>query len=239
MVRLPTLRVVLTPKSDCPTDRISNFRYPVSVTPRHLILLLPAWLLSPTATPAAAQGIPAAAPEVLESLSGSQLTIRGSTTVGKRWSCTAPNVLSRVAVAPAEHTTQAAAIPEVRGVMIRVPVSALRCQNALMERAMRSALKADRDSAALNITGVFEIYDEFKPANPEEAHLAGALRVAGQERNVFLKAHVEPQADVLHVRSVLDLRLSDFDIERPRVLFGAVRARDAVSVEVELRYPRP
>jgi hypothetical protein len=178
-------------------------------------------------------------PDVLEALTGSRLTIRGSTTIGKSWSCTAPNVLSRVAVAPAEHTQQTGTIPEVRGVMIHVPVSALRCQSGLMERAMRSALKADRDTAALNITGVFEIYEEVKPVSPEEAHLAGALRVAGQERNVFLKAHVEPQADVLHVRSVVPLKLSSFDIEPPRVLFGAVRARDAIRVEVDLRYPRP
>lgn len=177
--------------------------------------------------------------DVLEALTGSTLTIRGSTTVGKSWSCTAPSLLSRVAVAIPEHTAQVADIPEVRGVMIHVPVSALKCGNALMERAMRSALKADRDTLAQSITGVFEIYDEFKPRDPQEAHLAGALRVAGQERNVFLRAHVEPHADVLRVHSVVPLRLSSFGIEPPRVLFGAVRARDAVSVEVELRYPRP
>lgn len=182
---------------------------------------------------------PRATPDVLQALAGSTLTIRGSTTVGKSWSCRAPNVLSRVAVAHADHSWTRPEIPEVRGVMIQVPVAALECQNALMDRAMRRALRAEGDTAAQFISGVFEIYDEIRPTDPREAHLAGALRVAGNQHNVFLRARIDPRADALHVRSVVALRLSNFGIDPPRVLFGAVRARDAITVEVDLRYPRP
>ena len=178
-------------------------------------------------------------PDVLHALAGSTLTIRGSTTVGKGWSCRASNVVSRVAVAPPNSSGTRPEIPEVRGVTIDVPVSSLRCQNGMMERAMRRALRADTDTAAQSISGVFEIYDEMKPVDPREAHLAGALRVAGTQRNIFLRAHIEPQADTLHVRSVVPLLLSSFGIEAPRVFFGAVRARDAITVEVDLRYPKP
>lgn len=122
---------------------------------------------------------------------------------------------------------------------IHVPVSTLKCQNGMMERAMRQAMRADRDTAAQSITGVFEIYDEMRPVDPREAHLAGALRVAGRVRNVFFRARIEPQTDALRVRSVVLLMLSDFGIDPPRVLFGVVRARDAITVEVDLRYPRP
>ena len=181
---------------------------------------------------------PPPTPEVLEALSGSTLTIRGSTTIGRNWSCRAANVQSRVAVARSDHPAIYPEIPEVRGVTLQVPVSALKCQNGLMERAMRHALRADRDTAAQAIRGVFEIYDDVKPVDPREAHLAGALRVAGTERNVFLRARIEPQADGLHVRSIVPLSLGSFGIEPPRVLFGAVRARDAITVEVELRYPK-
>ena len=180
-----------------------------------------------------------ATPDVLQALPGSTLTIRGSTTVGKGWSCRATNVLSRVAVAPPGHSGTRPEIPEVRGVTIHVAVSALQCQNGMMERAMRHSLRADRDTAAQSITGIFEIFDELKPVDPREAHLAGALRVAGSERNVFLRARIEPRADTLYVRSVVALALSSFGIDPPRVLFGAVRARDAITVEVDLRYPHP
>jgi hypothetical protein len=131
-----------------------------------------------------------------------------------------------------------AVLPDVRGVTIEVPVSALRCQSGPMERSMRRALKADRDTAALNISGRFEIPDDVAPPRVGERLLVGALRVAGAERIVSLSARIVYETDgSMRVRSVVPLTLTEFGITPPRVLFGAVRARDAISVEVDLRYP--
>ena len=179
------------------------------------------------------------APKVLGTLPGSVLTIRGSTSVGARWHCSASSVDSRLAVAPNPERS-GSPLPDVRGVTINVPVSALRCQSGPMERSMRQALKADRDSAAQQITGRFEIPDEYASALDNERHLVGALRVAGAERNVLLSAHIALEPDgAMRVRSVVPLTLTEFGITPPRVLFGAVRARDAIRVEVDLRYPPP
>ena len=105
---------------------------------------------------------------------------------------------------------------------------------------MRHALNADRDTAATTISGRFEIVDEFLPQQQNQRDLVGALRVAGRERNVYLRAFVSFDADgAMRVRSVVPLTLTAFEITPPRVLFGAVRARDAITVEVELLYPRP
>jgi hypothetical protein len=179
------------------------------------------------------------APTVLAMLPGSALTIRGSTSVGARWHCSADDVVSRLAVAPSGSEDRTA-LPDVRGVTIHVPVSALRCQTGPMERSMRRALKADRDTAALNISGRFEIPDDVAPPRASERHLVGALRVAGAQRNVSLTASIVYEPDgSMRVRSVVPLTLTEFGITPPRVLFGAVRARDAISVEVDLRYPHP
>ena len=105
---------------------------------------------------------------------------------------------------------------------------------------MRRALRADRDTAAQSIVGRFEVPDTIPVARQNEAHLVGGLRVAAVERGVFLRAVVQPEADgTLRVRSEIPLTLSQFRIEAPRVLFGAVKARDAISVEVDLRFPNP
>lgn len=105
---------------------------------------------------------------------------------------------------------------------------------------MRRALKADRDTAALTISGRFEVADDLPPTSANERDLVGALRVAGMERNVFLRARIDHADDgSMRVVSALPLALTNFGITPPRVLFGAVRARDAVTVEVELRYPSP
>jgi hypothetical protein len=176
------------------------------------------------------------APSVIASVAGSSLTIRGSTTIGARWHCTAQNVESRVAVAERPLSE----MPDVRGVFVRLPVTALRCQSGPMERAMRNALRADRDTAAATISGRFEIVDETTPRHPNERDLVGALRVAGHERNVLLRARISFDVDgAMRVTSTVPLMLTAFEITPPRVLFGAVRARDAITVEVELLYPRP
>lgn len=189
------------------------------------------------AAPARAQG-DAPRATVLDALAGSSLTIRGSTTVGARWHCRSNGMQSRVAVASDARPN--APVPEVRGVTVYVPVSALRCQSGPMERAMRHALRADRDTAARSIIGRFEVPDTVPVSHPNEAHLVGGLQVAGVERGVFLHAAVVPEPDgTLRVRSRIPLTLSLFRIEAPRVLFGAVRARDAITVEVDLRFPAP
>ena len=220
-----------------PKGAVRDFHSPMRHGPSLTILrasraMLPVALIAIMAPVAAgAQGNEV---QVLSAQPGSTLTIRGSTTIGARWSCRAGDVDSRVAVvAPPSDSV---AIPEVRGVMIHVLVRSLRCQSGLMERSMRSALRADRDTAAQYIRGVFEIFDEVKQS-ASEPHLAGALKVAGVERNVFLRARVTAAPDgSLHVRSEVPMTLSAFSIEAPRVMWGAVRARDAVTVEVDLRF---
>jgi hypothetical protein len=175
---------------------------------------------------------------ILHALPGSSLTIRGATTIGARWHCTTTELESRIAIVPDSAASDR--LPDVRGVTLHVPVATLRCQTGAMERAMRHALKADRDTAAQVIEGRFEIADEFRPGPENERDLLGALRVAGVERQVFLRSTIVVQPDgSMIVRSVVPLELTAFGIVPPRVLFGAVRARDGISVEVALRYPTP
>ena len=175
---------------------------------------------------------------ILHAMPGSSLTIRGSTTIGSRWHCTTTELESRLAIVP--DSAAPGRLPDVRGVTIHVPVVTLRCQSGAMERAVRHALKADRDTAAQVIEGRFELADKSPPPRENERDLVGALRVAGVERQVFLRSTVIVRADgSMIVRSEVPLTLSTFGIAPPQMLFGAVRARDTITVEVDLRYPNP
>ena len=78
-------------------------------------------------------------PRVLEALPGSTLSIRGSTSVGAPWHCTATAVSARVAVLAAADTL---ALPDVRGIALRVPVAGLKCQSGPMERMMRKTISS-------------------------------------------------------------------------------------------------
>jgi hypothetical protein len=173
-------------------------------------------------------------PSVLDALPGSTLTIRGSTSVGAPWHCTAPNVTARVAAVPhADSTT----LPDVRGIALHVPVSTLKCQSGMMERQMRKTIRADVDTAAQYISGRFDIQDDASAPADNQRFLYGAIKVAGTERNIFLNVTIERLPDgTLHARARVPLALTDFGMVPPRVLFGMIRARDAVIVEVDLKY---
>jgi hypothetical protein len=173
-------------------------------------------------------------PKVLDALPGSTLTIRGSTSVGAPWHCTASSVIARVAAVPSADSL---ALPDVRGIALHVPVSALKCQSGMMERQMRKTIRADVDTAAQSISGRFDIQDAASAPAPNQRLLYGAIRVAGTERNVLLDVTIDRLPDgTLHARSRVPLALTDFGMVPPRVLFGIVRARDGVVVEVDLRY---
>ena len=172
-------------------------------------------------------------PGVLDALPGSTLTIRGSTSVGAPWHCTASNVTARVAAIPMDSL----ALPDIRGIALHVPVSALKCQSGMMERQMRKTIRADVDTAAHYISGRFDIQDDAAAPSPNQRFLYGAIKVAGTERNIFLNVTIDRLPEgTLHARARVPLALTDFGMVPPRVLFGIVRARDAVVMEVDLKY---
>ena len=194
------------------------------------------------AIPSAALVIPGAArnleaqPVVLDALPGSTLTIRGSTSVGAPWHCVAYSVSARVAVMP-DTSGAISALPDVRGIALHVPVSSMKCQSGLMEKQMRKTIRADVDTAAQHISGRFDIQDDTKPPKENQRFLYGPIKVAGTERNIFFNVTVDRLEDgTLHAKSKVPLALTEFGMVPPRVLFGIVRARDAVVVEVDLRY---
>ena len=99
---------------------------------------------------------------------------------------------------------------------------------------MRKAMRADHDPTSA-IIGSFAAQSM---TTPDSAHLDGSVIVAGVQRAVWVSAVVQPDVDgTFRVRSTVPLLLSQFQITPPRVLFGAVRARDAIVVEVDLRFP--
>ena len=183
-------------------------------------------------TPAGVRG-QRAEPVALHARAGSTLTIRGSTTIGARWQCGASNVsatavMGDTAVSPDAH--------EVRWVTVIVPVTALKCQSGPMDRAMRKAMRADLDTTRL-IEGYFTT-DPGRPDSSRAKHLLGNLTVSGVTRTVAFGSEVVRLADgMLRVRSTIPLTLTGFQVTPPRVLFGTVRARDQISVDVDLTFP--
>lgn len=183
-------------------------------------------------TPAAAQ----TARNAVQALPGSTLTIRGSTTIGKKWNCTATDITASATVKPGDQTSPVGAIGAVA---VSVPVLALKCQSAAMTRAMVKAMRAEHDSTSV-IIGSFSGHPVAEVHAAADTHLDGVLTVAGVQDSVAPDLTVQTVSEsMFHIRSILPLRLSSFRITPPRVLFGAIRARDEITVEVDLHFIWP
>jgi len=160
----------------------------------------------------------------------SRVWIEGSTNLAG-WSCSASAVDATIAVDVAFKEDPD--FPRyLKTVQVRVPVSALKCGHAPMERALRRALKADDPNHAAYITATFEaVRDGSDTANALTVSTVGALAIAGRENSVRMDVGTTRLADgTIEARGSVPILMSDFGIERPTALFGALRAGNRVIV---------
>ncbi len=116
---------------------------------------------------------------------------------------------------------------------LRVPVSAIRCGNRQMERDLRRSLRADEYP---DIEFRLGALPPIPPGRERfTATIHGVLSLAGASKDVALRVDAE-RLDVARYRlsARLPLRMTDFAITPPTALFGMIRARDELVVQLEM-----
>lgn len=119
---------------------------------------------------------------------------------------------------------------------LRIPVSSLRCGNRMMERDLNEALKVSHHPAIeFRFTELRGGIRHDIDAGHYGATISGELYVAGVKRRVDLPviAH-RLSLDRFRVRAELPIRMTDFGITPPTVLFGMIKARDPLRVRFDL-----
>jgi len=116
----------------------------------------------------------------------------------------------------------------VHGLQLHIPVNTIRCGNRQMERDLYRALRADHHPS---------IDFRFTNMNREadRAMIRGNASLAGTTRPIEIDAAVQRTADgrvALHAR--LPLRMTDFRIEPPTALFGIIKVKNELVVELDL-----
>jgi hypothetical protein len=119
---------------------------------------------------------------------------------------------------------------------LRVPVSTFRCGNRVMESDMRRALKADRNP---NVEFTFRELrggiEHDLDSGAYRAAVTGDLTLAGVTRAIDLTVSAERISRTsFRIRAALPLRMTDFSVTPPSALFGAVRARNELTVRFDL-----
>jgi hypothetical protein len=118
-----------------------------------------------------------------------------------------------------------------------LPVHNLKGSHSSMDNAAYDALKANQYKEI-----VFRLTTATVEAHGDHAYLVnalGELTVAGVIRIVTLNMHSELQPDGSIVfRGAQNLRMSDYNVERPSLLFGAIRARDEMTLTYTLIFTK-
>lgn len=156
------------------------------------------------------------------------MNLSGTTPV-KDWSMTA-NGLSGEAVM---GISKSGALASVQTLVFKLPVHNLKGEVKAMDEDAYEALKADRHKEI-----VFKLIDatvESQTAGSFLVSAKGRLSVAGVTRVVTLKMTAVMGRDgSISFSGAQKLKMSDYDVERPSVLFGAIKAANEMTLTYKL-----
>ncbi len=169
-------------------------------------------------------------PELLTLQPESKIWVDGKSTI-KNFSCTAADVAAVVDAAPNGISQVAAGDKGVRAVRITVPAEKLECGNGTMNEHMRKAIKlTENPTIEFKLAG----YDVTKGADGVTGTLLGTLSLGGVKKSIAIPAVGKVEGGALHVTGAYDLKMSDFDLTPPSLMFGRIKVRDELSVKFDV-----
>lgn len=111
--------------------------------------------------------------------------------------------------------------------IVRVPVKGLKSAHKGLDKNLVEALKgADHPDIVFTLTAY--------RAEAGRVSADGVLEVAGSTRAVSLAARLEPRDGRLLVEGEQPLKMTDFGIKPPKMMMGAIKTADLVTVKYRL-----
>ena len=172
-----------------------------------------------------------AAPELLVLQPQSKVWVEGSSTI-RSWSCKAADVNAVVEATGANAVLQLLTGDKaVKSVDVTIASEKLDCSNGTMNDHMRTALKV----------GDFPTI-EFKVATYDLAHSAvgiagtmlGTLTLGGVKKPIAVAATGTAEGGALHIVGSYDLKMTDYDLKPPTLMFGRIKVGETVTVKFDL-----
>lgn len=161
-----------------------------------------------------------------------KLWVAGGSTV-RSWDCNAEEL--RIDVTPAEGVTAFTAgelATAVTGLRVRVPTAGLECDDKTMNGHMNDAL-GTRDHPLIEFR--MESYRVTTvPEGGLQVQLEGPLSIRGETRPVVIRPSAAIEGDALRIRGEHTLNMTDFGVRPPRLMFGALRVHEEVTIHFDL-----
>jgi polyisoprenoid-binding protein YceI len=172
--------------------------------------------------------VPADAPLTLAPQS--RLWVEGTSTV-RGFQCKAPALEADVSAAPNAIAAVLAGDKAVKSVEVRVPAAKLDCGNGTMNEHMLKALKAkEHGTIAFRVTS----YDVATGADGVTGTLTGTLSLGGVEKTITVAATGRDAGGALRVAGTYQLRMSDYGLKAPTLMFGTLKVNENVKVGFDL-----
>ena len=178
-----------------------------------------------------ASGAWSVANELLVLQPQSRLWIDGTSTI-RSFSCKADDVNAVV------ETNDLNAIPTllsgdkgVKAVRVTVPAERMDCGNGTMNEHMRKALKV---AESPTITFTLSDYDVAKNADGITGTINGTLDLGGVKKSISFKANGRSEGGMLHIDGAYDLRMTDYGLKPPKLMFGRIKVGETVKVNFDL-----
>src|SRR6476646_2341560 len=161
----------------------------------------------------------------------SRLWIDGTSTI-RSFTCKAGEVNALVEVNGAN------AIPSlltgekgVKAVQVTVPAEKMDCGNGKMNDHMRNALKVTENPT---ITFSLTNYDVTKNADGISGTINGTLDLGGVKKPISLQATGANEGGMLHVNGGYELKMTDYGLKPPTLMFGRIKVGETVKVGFDL-----
>ena len=169
--------------------------------------------------------------ELLVSQPQSKLWVEGTSSM-KNFSCKAAEFTLTV---KADGSGAVAAVlagqKAVSSLELTIPSAKLDCSNGTMNEHMRKAIKLDENKV---IEFTMASYDVNKGTDGVAGTLTGTLKLGGVTKTITIPATAKPENGALHVVGGYELKMSDFDLTPPSLMFGRIKVRDDLNVKFDL-----
>jgi polyisoprenoid-binding protein YceI len=161
----------------------------------------------------------------------SRLWVDGTSTV-RSFQCKATALEADIDAAPNAVAAVLGGEKAVKSTEFRVPAEKLECGNGTMNEHMPKAIKAKEHK-----TIVFRVdaYDVAKGAEGVTGTLTGTLTLGGVQKTITVDATGrDGGAGALRVAGTYQLKLSDYGLKAPSLMFGTMKVGDVVKVGFDL-----
>jgi len=144
------------------------------------------------------------------------------------------NVAEATAPAPAVLVDIARRAP-FQKFEVTIPVKGLKSGESVLDKNMYKALKAGDAPEIRFVLGHYEA-QPVTSDNSLPYKASGQLSIAGVQKDVVLTGTARPGPDALVMDGQYELRMSDYEIKPPKLLLGAIKVADPVTIHFHLLF---